>query len=242
MLHTRSTRDDEIGAALRTLPVPPHSPDFFSRLETALESGSPPSKSPRGARGRARPILALAVTATLAAAAGAVATATVQAASDDSANRNAGAVNSSSVTTFEPSGDWNMILTTVDPSIPQDVAVVWVAYVLFASEESTTGFPVNTIRNLPSDGIVMTVIGPREYTGETTFPAAKLPLTIDQGFCSSDEYETQPAPHVSKCLIDMMVGDKLLNVTVWFGTNVPSAALYEQANEELARLLIPEEI
>jgi hypothetical protein len=242
MLHTRSTRDDEIGAALRTLPVRPHSPDFFRRLETALESGSTPSESPRRAGGRAGLILALVVTATFAATAGAVTTATVQSASDDAASRNAGTVNSSSVTTFEPSEDWNMILTTVDPTIPEDVVIVWVANVPFASEESTTGFPVNTIRDLPSEGIVMIVIGPREYTGETTFPAANFPLTIDQGFCSSDEYETQPAPQVSKCLIDTMVGDKLLNVTVWFGTNEPSAALYEQANEELTRLLIPEEV
>lgn len=34
---------------------------------------------------------------------------------------------------------------------------------------------------------------------------------ISQGFCSHDRYETQPAPHVSKCLVDTMVGDELLN-------------------------------
>jgi hypothetical protein len=135
------------------------------------------------------------------------------------------------------SDSWNVVLTTVNPIIPEDTPIIWVSNVPFALNESITGFPVNTIRNLPSDGIVMTVIGLREYTGETTFPAAKFPLTIDQGFCSSDEYESQLAPHVSACLVDTMVGDKLLNVTVWFGTNEPSAALYEQANEELATLI-----
>jgi hypothetical protein len=34
----------------------------------------------------------------------------------------------------------------------------------------------------------------------------------------------------------------MLNVTVWFGTNEPSAALYGQANEELARLLVHEKV
>jgi hypothetical protein len=78
------------------------------------------------------------------------------------------------------------------------------------------------------------VIGPRKYTGDTVFPAARFPLTIAQGFCRHDQYETQPAPHVSTCLVDTMVGDELLNVTVWFGTNTPSD---EQANAQLALLV-----
>ncbi|MGH9197853.1 MAG: hypothetical protein ACRD1T_19185, partial [Acidimicrobiia bacterium] len=146
-----------------------------------------------------------------------------------------------SVTMFEPSDGWNIVLTTVDPAIPQDVAIVWVANVPFAPEESTTGFPVNTIRELPADGIVMTVIGPREYTGETIFPVTEFPLTVDQGLCNFDQYEGQLAPHVTQCLIDTMVNGKLLNVNVWFGTNTPSAALYEEADQELARLRIPQD-
>jgi hypothetical protein len=135
------------------------------------------------------------------------------------------------------SDSWNVYHTTVNPIIPEDTPIIWVSNVPFALDESITGFPVNTIRSLPSDGIVMTVIGPREYTGKTTFPAAKFPLTIDQGFCSSDEYESQLAPHVSACLVDTIVGDKLLNVTIWFGTNEPWVALYEQANAKLATLV-----
>jgi hypothetical protein len=46
---------------------------------------------------------------------------------------------------------------------------------------------------------------------------------------------------VSKCLVDTMVGDELLNVTVWFGRNTPSYDMYEEANAQLARLVVPEQ-
>ncbi|MGH2577683.1 MAG: hypothetical protein ACRDG9_08055, partial [Actinomycetota bacterium] len=121
----------------------------------------------------------------------------------------------------------------------QDLPMVWAANVPFSPEESTSGFPNITVRGLPPNGIVMTVIGPREYTGDTVFPPATFPLTISQGFCSHDQYETQPAPRVSRCLVDTMVGDQLLNVTVWFGMNTPSEEMYDEANAQLARLVVP---
>jgi hypothetical protein len=93
--------------------------------------------------------------------------------------------------------------------------------------------------NFPADGIVITVIGPREYKGDTSFPPATFPLTISQGFCSHDEYETQPAPHVSECLVDVMVGEELLNVNLWLGTNTSSNEMYDQVNAQLARLVLP---
>lgn len=145
-----------------------------------------------------------------------------------------------SVTTFEPTEGWNVVQTSIDPSNRQDLPIVWAANVPFSSKESASGFPSHTVRNLPADGIVITVIGPREYTGDPVFPSAAFPLTISQGSCSHDNYETQPAPYVSKCLVDTMVGDELLNVTMWFGMNFPSDEMYERANAELARLVLPE--
>ena len=41
-------------------------------------------------------------------------------------------------------------------------------------------------------------------------------------------------------LVDTMVGDELLSVTVWFGTNTPSYDMYEEANAQLSRLVMPE--
>ena len=141
------------------------------------------------------------------------------------------------VTSFEPAEGWNTVLTTVDPDSPV-LPITWAANVPFAQEESATGFPANTIRELPPEGTVITVIGPRKYTGEETFPKAEFPLTVSQGFCSFDEYEGQLAPQVSMCLVDTMVGDDVLNVTVWFRTNKPSDAPYGEADAELARLVV----
>lgn len=139
---------------------------------------------------------------------------------------------------LEPVDGWNVVLTTIDPANPQDLPILWAANVPFAEEENAIGFPVNTVRTLPANGIVMTVVGPREYGGDTLFPAARFPLTIWQGFCSHDKYQGQPAPHVSECFVDTMVGDELLNVTVWFGTNRPSKSLHDEANSQLARLAV----
>lgn len=72
-----------------------------------------------------------------------------------------------SVTTFKPSERWNLVLTTIDPNGSQDLPIVWAANVSFSPEESTSGFPSNTVRDIPADGIVITVIGPRKYTGDT---------------------------------------------------------------------------
>lgn len=149
------------------------------------------------------------------------------------------AVANSQRATFEPIEGWNIVLTTIDPNNTQDLPIVWAANVPFSPEDSTSGFPNNTVRGLPPTGIAMTVVGPREYTGGTVFPPATFPLTISQGFCSHDQYEGQPAPRVSRCLVDTMVGDQLLNVTVWFGMNNPSKEMYDEANAQLARLVVP---
>ena len=63
------------------------------------------------------------------------------------------------------------------------------------------GFPSNTVRELPPGGIVITVVGSREYTLKA-------------------------------------IGDRLLNITVWFGTNRPSDEMYREANTQLARLVV----
>jgi hypothetical protein len=144
-----------------------------------------------------------------------------------------------SVATFQPNEGWNLVQTTIDPTGSQDPPIVWAANVPFSPDDSASGFPSNTIRELPEDGIVITVVGPRRYAGDTFFPPAAFPLTISQGFCAHDRYETQPAPHVSRCLVDTMVGDELLNVSVWFGTNVPSDEMYRRANAQLAHLVMP---
>jgi hypothetical protein len=142
------------------------------------------------------------------------------------------------VATFEPAPGWNTVNTTLAEG--QDaLQVAWAANVPFVSETDPSGFPTETIRTLPPDGIVMTAIGPRPYTGRESFPELHEPLDLSQGVCAHDNYEGQPAENVSKCRIDAMVGEKLLNVVVWFGSNRPTDAIVAEANEELDRLVLP---
>jgi hypothetical protein len=128
-------------------------------------------------------------------------------------------------TAFGPSGD--------------RLTVAWAANVSFVSEKDLSGFPTDTIRSLPADGIVITAIDLRPYTGGESFPNLREPLDLSQGVCASDDYEGQPAENVSQCRIDTMVEDEIFNVMVWFGANEPGEDLRAEANEELARLVLP---
>ena len=68
---------------------------------------------------------------------------------------------------------------------------------------------------------------------------AGLSLSLDEGHFVADDYEGQPAPHVSNYIIDTWVDGKLLNVMVSMGTNQPTSQMATAANEELARLCVP---
>jgi hypothetical protein len=139
---------------------------------------------------------------------------------------------------FRSAPGWNAVNKTLKPT-GDAPSVAWAANVSFVPETDPSGFPIETIRTLPPDGIVMTAIGPRPYTGGESFPRLRQPLDVAQGFCAHDNYEGQPAENVSKCRIDTMVGDELLNVTVWFGSNKPTDAMVAEANEQLGRLVLP---
>lgn len=246
MRDTDDVRDAEIGAVLRQLPVPGVSDDFFLRLRaelrqlagSATEGGVGAVTLSRGfsrwrqmGPDRARAALVAAVlTLIVAVPAGFFLGSSV------SADPETEPINS--ITTFQPAPGWNTVTTTFGPN-GEKLSVAWAATVPFVSEKDFSGFPSETIEALPSDGIVISAIGPRPYTGGESFPAIREPLDLSQGSCVWDQYEGQPAPNVSKCLIDTMVGDRLFNVIVWFGTTEPDDDMIAQANDELANLVVP---
>lgn len=141
------------------------------------------------------------------------------------------------VASFDPAVGWNTVETNVgsDPMAPP---VAWAANVPFKTEDFS-GFPDNTVKDLPSDGIVIVVEGPREYSGGETFPELNLPIQLSEGFFTADGYEGQPAPNVSMYLITGYVGQKLLNVIVSLGSTDPSPAMINSANAELESLTVP---
>ena len=139
---------------------------------------------------------------------------------------------------FAPADGWNTVETTYGTQ-PDALPVAWAANVPFRSEDSYQGFPMNTIADLPPQGIVITATQPRKYSGGVPFPALDFPLSLDEGHFVADDYEGQPGPHVSNYIIDTWVDGKLLNVMVWMGTNQPTSHMATAANEELARLCVP---
>ncbi|MBA3432115.1 MAG: hypothetical protein H0U16_11635 [Actinobacteria bacterium] len=223
------TRDHLVGRALAQLPVPDRPPDFFDRLEAALQE----SRSPLAARGF-RPLLSsprrvvaiLAATALLSAVLGGMVGVSVQAGPQCEA------------LSFEPADGWNTVETNVDsPGAPP---AAWAANVAFQPEEDYSAFPDNTVRNLPSDGIVIVAVGPRVYFGGEKFPHFDFPIALSEALrFNPDQYEGQPASDVSNYVIDGWVDDKLLNLMVWMGTTDPDASMEQSADDQLSRLCIP---
>jgi len=120
----------------------------------------------------------------------------------------------------------------------EDIPVAWASNVTFKSadlaEPKATG-PTETIRTLPSDGIVIVAVGPHAPAGSAPFPRLRFPLELSDGRYLVEQYKGQPAPHVSFGYIDTWVGDeRVLNIHYYIGTNDPSAGLLAEADRALA--------
>lgn len=137
---------------------------------------------------------------------------------------------------FADEAGWVSNSSTLLPG-QEGLSIAWTANVPFVSEKDASGFPSETIFGLPSEGIVMTAIEPRRYSGSDVFPALQPPPTLSQGLFKSDDYEGQVAKHVSRCMIDVMVEKLLLNIVIWFGTTSPTDATIADANSHLGHLV-----
>lgn len=140
---------------------------------------------------------------------------------------------------FEASG-WetkSALIGTGDGSL----SIAWASNVGFKDDPENTSFPHTTIQALPPDGIVVSVVEPRPYTGDAEFETLALPVRLEDGYFLSDQYEGQPATKVSTYVIDGWLEDQLLNVLVWLGSNQPTEEMRDAANEELGRLCVSED-
>lgn len=217
-------RDEELAQALSELPVPANSADFFPRLRERITSTGPRPR--RLARRRLVANVALVGLALLVAGLAGAALAN----STDTRV-------STPVTSFQPALGWNTFETNVlaDPTQPD---VTWAANVPFKPESIQT--PVNTIKSLPPDGVVILVTGPHLYTGGDPVPDLSLPATLSQFFFHGDNYEGQYAPNVSRYFFAGQVSQTdVVDFEVWMGRNDPTPAMKAAADEELARLTLP---
>jgi hypothetical protein len=212
-------RDEKLGGALGELPVPPTSDDFFDRLHARIARPRPVAR---------RRLVATAVLVGLALVVGGFAGAEL-------AGPSRGAT-STPVPTFTPAVGWNTFETNTVPD--PHLQVVWAANVPFKPESLET--PVNTIKALPPDGIVINVVGPWTYTGSEQPPDLSFPVTLSDMHFFGNNYEGQWAPNISSYFISGWLNEtELLEFEVWMGRNDPTPAMKAAADDELARLTLP---
>jgi len=90
---------------------------------------------------------------------------------------------------------------------------------------------------LPADGVVISAVS-GVHGVEPGARALASPVKLADGYFLADSYEGQPAPRVSTQLIFGRVGDRFLNVQVFFGRNDPDATMRAEADAVLATLAV----
>jgi hypothetical protein len=148
------------------------------------------------------------------------------------------AVETAPVVSFKAPQGWFTAETSLRGPGATPVPIAWGANAPFLDDPAEADFPDATVRDLPPDGIVLEVVGPRPYSGEADFPHLSLPLELSDGYCVSDGYEGQPAPSVSACFIDAWINDGLVNITAWLGSNRATSQMIAAANLTLGTLAI----
>lgn len=92
-------------------------------------------------------------------------------------------------------------------------------------------------QRLPRDGVVISAVSSWQAAGRVARPLSP-PIKLADGYFLADSYEGQPAPQVSTQLILGRVGDRFLNVQVFFGRNDPDEAMRAEADAVLATLAV----
>jgi hypothetical protein len=92
-------------------------------------------------------------------------------------------------------------------------------------------------RRLPRDGVVISAVSSWQAAGRVA-PRLTPPIKLADGYFLADSYEGQPGPQVSTQLILGRLGDRFLNVQVFFGRNDPDEAMRAEADAVLATLAV----
>ena len=95
---------------------------------------------------------------------------------------------------------------------------------------------------LPPDGILLNAYALNAYQWEqpnANFPASTLPPTLDPATCGASAYEGQPRG-TTECHVWITANNRAVAVTVWFGTETPTAALMTTAQDGLDTLAVSE--
>jgi hypothetical protein len=139
---------------------------------------------------------------------------------------------------FLPAAGWTVNGSTF-PWGDEDAQVVWAANVRVADGDAATGYPIETVRQLPSDGIVVCVsMAPQVEDGPSLYPEGYIPLRLRDGTFLTGQYEDQAAPNVSLYRIAAHVKDQYVTAEVFFGVPDPSSASLQAGDAQLSRFVL----
>lgn len=223
-------RDEVVSRALADMPLPAESPTFFEDLR-ARAVGAQDRRWRRSLRAFAarRPLALATASAVMFALLGGVVGAVAASGS--------GATSTAPVLAFTPADGWNTLQTR--DATHAGIQFAWAANVPFAPADAATGEPIETVKTLPADGIAVYASTLPQVSEDAAYRDVLLPLKLSDGYFLTGQYENQPAPNVSKYLINAHVNGQYVFVEVYFGTPEPGAELLRAAGEELHRLSVP---
>lgn len=145
--------------------------------------------------------------------------------------------------TFVPARGWTSVTTSPSDLEADWAPLAWATNVPLESNPGPFGiFPFGgqDLTDLPADGIVVAAwLEMPEGPNEALFRDLNLPLKVSDADVRPF-WEGQPAPNIPEYLILARVKEQWVDVRVYFGTLKPSDEVLAEANEELARLQIPD--
>ena len=120
-------------------------------------------------------------------------------------------------------------------------ALIWAASRQFIEPSPRPTFPHQTLAALPADGIAVEIVVGAPPPGSASWPLSAQ-ISLDDGYFLADNYEGQPAPHVSTQIIRARVANRVLWIEVFFGRTHPDDAMRALANRVLASLFRSREV
>jgi hypothetical protein len=140
---------------------------------------------------------------------------------------------------FVAAPGWNVIDDAGDGT-PVRPAVAIAANVPFSPRDDAQGLPLSTLMSLPPDGIVMIAIftarDESAHDGFGFFPRRKLPLRA--GEAEPFGVWIRPGRPLGQVRLWAGVNRHNVDLTIYYGSERPSAALIAAAQRQLDRLIV----
>lgn len=140
---------------------------------------------------------------------------------------------------FLPAAGWTVNGSTFPWGDQEEAQVVWASNGGVADGDAATGWPIETVRHLPEDGIVVCVsMTPQVEDGPSLYPEGHLPLRLRDATFLTGQYEDQAAPNVSLYRLAAHVEDQYVTAEVFFGVLDPGSAALQAGDAQLSRFVL----